>query len=81
MPSSCCTGSCAGTLGWHPKEGSALLTCVGVSADGVVVGRERQRLVVGGAGDSRIDVELIDDELGAVPPAWPGRNTLSGRQL
>ena len=65
-----CTGSCAVRRGSRvTREGAVLLTCVGVAADGVVVGRERQRLVVRGAGDGRIDVQLVDDELRAVPPA------------
>lgn len=62
------------------------LTTVGVAAHGVGAGRQGHHLVVGWVPNGRLHVEVVDDEVGLVPPACRERRGrgrrggFSGRQ-
>ena len=50
-------------------------TCVGISAHCVGLHGQRHDVIVAGAADGCIDVELIDDKLRSVPPACTGSSS------
>jgi hypothetical protein len=55
-----------------PATQSQPPTAVCVAADGVSASRQGHHLVVRGVADGGLHVEVVDDEVGLVPPACSG---------
>lgn len=55
-----------------PGRPAGALTAVGIAAHGIGAGRQGHHLVVRRVADGGLHIQVVDNEVGLVPPAWGG---------